>query len=462
MAGPPTLVSGARRATPLRPLSEDALPSWLESRPAAVRSWVEANGFEGKSGQYLLVPGEDGAPSLALCGMASPPDFWDFADLPSALPARTWRLDGPPDPDLASRAALGWALGGYAFTRYGRGRDEKYARLVWPPGVDRAEISRTYGAVAFARDLINTPAADLGPAELAAEAGRIARAGGATRRVVVGDALLRRNYPMIHAVGRASDRAPRLIDLRWGSARHPKVTVVGKGVCFDSGGLDLKPASGMALMKKDMGGAAAALGLARMVMDAGLRIRLRVLIPAVENSVSGASFRPGDVLTSRKGLTVEIGNTDAEGRLILADALAEADREKPELLFDFATLTGAARIALGPDLAALYTRDDGLAEDLRRFGESVCDPVWRMPLWQPYACMIRGKVADVANAGEDRMAGSITAALFLDRFVERAGAWAHFDVYGWNGRSRPGRPEGGEAHAMRAVYALLASRYPVA
>lgn len=462
MTAPPTLVSGARRALPLRPLGEDALPSWLESRPAAVRSWVEANGFQGKSGQHLLIPDADGALALALCGMSPSPDFRDFASLPSSLPSRTWRLEDASDPDLASRVALGWALGGYAFARYDKGKDESRARLAWPPGVDRSEISRTYGAVALARDLINTPAADLGPAELAAEAGRVARAGGATRRVVVGDALLRRNYPMIHAVGRASDRAPRLIDLRWGSARHPKVTVVGKGVCFDSGGLDLKPASGMALMKKDMGGAAAALGLAHMVMDAGLRVRLRVLIPAVENSVSGASFRPGDVLTSRKGLTVEIGNTDAEGRLILADALAEADREKPELLFDFATLTGAARIALGPDLAALYTHDDGLAGDLRRFGESVCDPVWRMPLWQPYACMIRGKVADIANAGEDRMAGSITAALFLDRFVERAAAWAHFDIYGWNARSRPGRPEGGEAHAMRAVYALLASRYPAA
>ncbi len=460
MTAPPTLVSGARRAIPLRPLSEDALPSWLESRPAAIRSWVEANGFEGKSGQHLPVPGEGGEPSLALCGMPSSPTFWDFADLPSALPRRTYRLEGSLEAGLATKVALGWALGGYAFTRYGRGKDEKYARLAWPPGVDRSDISRTYGALALARDLINTPAADLGPAELADEARRVARTGGATCRVVIGDALLRRNYPMIHAVGRASARAPRLIDLRWGSVRHPKVTVVGKGVCFDSGGLDLKPASGMALMKKDMGGAAAALGLARMIMDAGLRVRLRVLIPAVENSVSGDSFRPGDVLMSRKGLTVEIGNTDAEGRLVLADALAEADREKPELLFDFATLTGAARVALGPDLAALYTHDDELADDLVRFGADMCDPVWRMPLWRPYACMIRGKVADIANAGEDRMAGSITAALFLDRFVERAGAWAHFDIYGWNRRSRPGRPEGGEAHAMRAVYALLANRYP--
>ena len=458
----PAFVSAARRAVLLHPLSEDALPSWLTSRPPAVRSWVKSNGFEGKCGQHLLVPGSGGAPSLALCGMAASPAFWDFAALPSSLPRGTYRLEGSLEAGLATKVAFGWALGGYAFTRYGKGKDGTCARLVWPLGADRSGILRTYGAVALVRDLINTPAADLGPAELAAVARRVARAGGARCRVIVGDALLGRNYPMIHAVGRASDRAPRLIDMRWGSARHPKVTIVGKGVCFDSGGLDLKPASGMALMKKDMGGAAAALGLAQMIMDAGLRVRLRVMIPAVENSVSGDSFRPGDVLTSRKGVTVEIGNTDAEGRLILADALAEADREKPELLFDFATLTGAARIALGPDLAALYTHDDGLAEDLARFGASVSDPVWRMPLWRPYACMIRGRVADISNAGEDRMAGSITAALFLDRFVEHAGAWAHFDIYGWNRRSRPGRPEGGEAHAMRAVYALIADRYPAA
>ncbi len=462
MTRPPTLVSRARDAVPLCPLSEDALPSWLKSGPAAAGAWAKANGFEGKPGQHLLVPGEDGKPSLALCGMASPPAFWDFAGLPSSLPRGTYRLEGSVDADLAAGAALGWALGGYAFTRYGGEKDAARARLVWPRGADRSDVSRTYGAVALARDLINTPAADLGPAELAAEARRVAREGGARCRVVVGDALLARNYPMIHAVGRASGRAPRLIDMRWGAPGHPKVTLVGKGVCFDSGGLDLKPASAMALMKKDMGGAAVALGLARMIMDAGLPVRLRVMIPAVENSVSGDSFRPGDVLVSRKGLTVEIGNTDAEGRLILADALAEADGEKPDLLFDFATLTGAARIALGPDLAALYTHDDGLAGDLVRFGEAVSDPVWRMPLWRPYACMIRGRVADIANAGEDRMAGSITAALFLDRFVEHAGAWAHLDIFGWNRSARPGRPEGGEASAMRAVYALLASRYPAA
>lgn len=455
----PILVSKAQDATPLHLVDEDSLVSWLKSQSTSTKTWVKCNEFEGKVGQGLVVPGAGGDPSMVICGMSSPPIFWDFASLPTTLPQGTYRIEKSLDADLGASLALGWALGGYKYTRYGKGKDRPYARLVWPMGADRRHVERTYSAISLARDLINTPAADLGPAELAATVKGVAKSAGAKCRVITGEALLRQNYPMIHAVGRASDRAPCLIDLRWGAAGRPKVTLVGKGVCFDSGGLDLKPASGMALMKKDMGGAAAALSLAQMIMDAKLNVRLRLLIPAVENSVSGDSFRPGDVLMSRKGLTVEIGNTDAEGRLILADALAEADSERPDLLVDFATLTGAARVALGPDLPALYTHDDKLAADLSRHGQAVSDPLWRMPLWKPYNRMIRGRIADINNAGVGRMAGSITAALFLDRFVENTTSWAHFDIYGWNGSNRPGQPEGGEAHALRAVYALIEERF---
>ena len=461
MKNPPTLVASAPNAMPLHVVEEDTLSVWLKRQSRDVQTWVKSNGFKGRAGQRLAVPGKGGHAELIMCGMASPPEVWNFAGLPSSLPQGTYRLAGA-DAALGTKVALGWALGGYTFARYSKAKEKKHARLVWPTGSDRAHVSRTFSSISLVRDLINTPAADLGPEELVAAAKSVARSLGAKIRVITGAALLKQNYPMIHAVGRASDRAPRLIDLRWGSARHPKVTLVGKGVCFDTGGLDLKLPAGMALMKKDMGGAAVALGLAQMIMDAKLKVRLRLLIPAVENSVSGDSFRPGDVLTSRKGVTVEIGNTDAEGRLVLADALAEADSEKPELLFDFATLTGAARVAVGPDLAALFTNDDTLASDLSRVGTVVSDPVWRMPLWQPYTRLIRGKVADINNAGEGQMAGAITAALFLDRFVEQAGAWAHFDIYGWTQRSLPGRPEGGEAQAMRTVFALLAERYPAA
>ena len=461
MKNPPTLVASAPNAMPLHVVDEDTLSVWLKRQSRDVQTWVKSNGFKGRAGQRLAVPGKGGHAELIMCGMASPPEVWNFAGLPSSLPQGTYRLAGA-DAALGTKVALGWALGGYTFARYSKAKEKKHARLVWPTGSDRAHVSRTFSSISLVRDLINTPAADLGPEELVAAAKSVARSLGAKIRVITGAALLKQNYPMIHAVGRASDRAPRLIDLRWGSARHPKVTLVGKGVCFDTGGLDLKLPAGMALMKKDMGGAAVALGLAQMIMDAKLKVRLRLLIPAVENSVSGDSFRPGDVLTSRKGVTVEIGNTDAEGRLVLADALAEADSEKPELLFDFATLTGAARVAVGPDLAALFTNDDTLASDLSRVGTVVSDPVWRMPLWQPYTRLIRGKVADINNAGEGQMAGAITAALFLDRFVEQAGAWAHFDIYGWTQRSLPGRPEGGEAQTMRTVFALLAERYPAA
>jgi leucyl aminopeptidase len=330
-----------------------------------------------------------------------------------------------------------------------------------PAGIDGGEIARIADGVYLARDLVNTAANDLGPAELAAAAADLARRHGAVFSEIVGDALLADGLPLIHAVGTAAapERAPRLIDLTWGEEGDPKVTIVGKGVCFDTGGLDIKTSAGMLLMKKDMGGAANALGLAHMIMDAGLRVRLRVLIPAVENAISANAFRPGDVLTSRKGLTIEIGNTDAEGRLVLADALTLAGEEEPALLVDLATLTGAARVALGPDVVPVYTDDDALAADLVRHGAAVADPVWRMPLWRPYASTLDSKVADINNAGQSPYAGSITAALFLARFVPPDTRWLHADIFAWNPTAKPGKPEGGEAQAIRAIYALLTERF---
>jgi leucyl aminopeptidase len=348
----------------------------------------------------------------------------------------------------------------YQFTRFRSRNARVWPRLLWPAAADRGHVARTAGAIAMTRDLVNTPAGDMGPEELADAAAALAGSTGALFRTIVGDALLQENFPAIHAVGRASPRAPRLIDLRWGADTAPKVTLVGKGVCFDTGGLDLKSSANMKLMKKDMGGAALVLGVARMIMDARLPVRLRVLIPAVDNAVSGNAFRPLDVLATRKGLTVEIGNTDAEGRLVLADALAEADREKPDLLIDVATLTGAARTALGPELPALFTADDALAAQLLAAGDEEADPLWRLPLWKPYRRMLDSKVADIINASDSPHAGAITAALFLQEFVSPGTAWAHLDVFAWNPSSRPGRPEGGEAIGLRALYGAIARRWP--
>ncbi|MEL6318191.1 MAG: leucyl aminopeptidase family protein, partial [Pseudomonadota bacterium] len=355
-------------------------------------------------------------------------------------------------------AALEWALGGYRFAAYRAPAEPGPARLR-ATAADWAAAEPTASAVHLGRDLINTPASDLGPAALEAAVAAMAARFGAEMSVVTGDALLERNHPMIHAVGRAGPEAPRLIDLVWGPADAPKVTLVGKGVCFDTGGLDIKPARAMRLMKKDMGGAAAAIALAWMAMASGLKARLRLLIPAVENSVGSASFRPGDVLRSRKGLTVEIGDTDAEGRLVLADAMAAADEEAPDLLIDLATLTGAARVALGAEIAPFYTDDPALAAALETASAETRDPLWRMPLWKPYAKDLSSTVADLGNISTSGFAGSVTAALFLSRFVERAGAWAHFDIYAWNPKTRPGRPEGGEVHAARALHHLLRARY---
>lgn len=443
----------AAEAIPITALTRDAYDGWLQAQPAARRRWVATSGFRPQAGGFCLLPGEDGKLAEVLLVIDPEEPIWSFAGLPSALPPGLYRLDQAQKPPAASRAALGWCLGSYAFSRY-KENTREFARLVWPKSADDGQVTHTAEAIALVRDLINTPANDMGPAQLAEAARALAKQHRAKCTVIAGDALLKRNYPAVHAVGRASSEEPRLIDIRWGS-RGPKVTLVGKGVCFDTGGLDLKPASGMKLMKKDMGGAAHVLGLACLIMAEKLPIQLRVLIPAVENAVAGNAFRPLDVLQTRKGLTVEVGNTDAEGRLILCDALAEADSGKPDLLIDFATLTGAARVALGPELPAFFCNDDRLAGIILRHGVAEGDPVWRLPLYKPYGQGLDSKVADLNNISGSPYAGAIVAALFLERFISPGTRWAHFDIMAWNVSSRPGRPEGGEAMGLRAVYAAI-------
>jgi leucyl aminopeptidase len=451
-------IAAPHDAVPITLLGKGELAPWLERATGRERAWVKAAGFAAEKGKFLLLPGEEGSLARILAGIGRDEKVWSLAHLPEALPQGSYRLDAALGAEEATRAALGWALGTYRFTRY-KERKQAPASLTWPETADRAEVERLARAIFLVRDLVNTPAEEMGPDALAAAAEALARQHGARCETIVGDELLARNYPMIHAVGRASSRAPRLADLRWGSDDAPRVTLVGKGVCFDTGGLDLKPSTGMKMMKKDMGGAATVLGLASAIMDARLKLRLRVLVPAVENSVAGNAFRPLDVIRTRKGLTVEIGNTDAEGRLILCDALTEADGEKPEFLLDCATLTGAARVALGPDLPALYVNEDALAEEILEAGRREGDPMWRMPLWQPYRQMLESKVADLNNVSDAPFAGSVTAALYLQEFVSPTTPWAHLDLYAWNAKARPGRPEGGEAQCLRALYALLKRRY---
>jgi leucyl aminopeptidase len=428
--------------------------------PAPAQQFALANGFAAKPGECLTLPSAEGAITHVLFGLEDETtksrDLFRPGQLPGLLPPGVYRFaNAPHDMRLA---VLAFALGSYRFSRY-RKAEAPDVRLQPPDGIDVADIGRMADAVTLARDLINTPANDMGPEQLADAARQLAARFGAEFSCIVGDELKARNFPLIHAVGMASPRAPRLIDFSWGNPAHPKVTLVGKGVCFDTGGLDLKPSSGMLIMKKDMGGAANVLALASMVMDARLDLRLRVLIPAVENAVNGNAFRPLDIFPSRKGPTVEIGNTDAEGRLVLADALALADEEKPDLLVDLGTLTGAARVALGPELPPFYTNDETLALDLARCASAESDPLWRLPLWAPYDSWLDSKVANINNAPSGGFAGSITCALFLQRFVEAAKSWLHVDIYGWTPSAKPARPEGGECQAARAIYKLLSERY---
>ena len=448
-------------ALPIHVVTPDGLTGRLNELGSTVAGFARASGFEAKAGQLLVLPDAQGGLAGALFGLGRRGDAARSPFLPgkaaSLLPAGIWRFEGPLEDD--GLAALAFALESYRFDRY-KGVAAREAKLMVGDGVDLAHVERTARAVFLARDLVNTPANDLGPARLADAIRTVFERFGGTVKEVVGEDLLAANFPLVHAVGKGSDRLPRLVDATWGDPGHPKVTLVGKGVVFDSGGLDIKPDSAMLLMKKDMGGAANALALAQMILEAGLPVRLRLIVPAVENAISGRAFRPGDVYPSRKGITVEIGNTDAEGRLVLADALALADEEAPDLLVDLATLTGAARVALGPDLPPFYTDDDALAADVAAASRATFDPLWRMPLWPAYRTMIDGKVGEINNAGAGGFAGSIAAALFLQRFVEKTTAWAHFDIYAWTPTAKPGRPEGAEAQAIRALFAVIAARWP--
>ncbi len=441
------------KTIPVSALTSSDYKAWVRKQSKLTQSWLKSTEFRPDAGKVALIPGRDGSIARVVLGLGRAPDPWTFAALRDRVPKGRYAYDGL-GAEHADAAALGWGLAHYEFARYVAPAG-KAPTLVWPTDADREGVLRARDAITLGRDLINTPAGDLGPAELAGAVEGLADRHGATYAVIEGDALLDRGYPAIHAVGRAADQAPRLADLRWGDPDAPRLSLVGKGVCFDSGGLDLKSAAGMKLMKKDMGGAASVLALAHMVMDAQLPVCLRVLVPAVENAVSGNAYRPGDVLQTRKGLTVEVGNTDAEGRLIMCDALTEAASEKPELLIDFATLTGAARIALGTELPALFSNDDALAEHTLDAGLRLADPLWRMPLHYDYRRHLDSRIADLNNISSVSQGGAITAALFLGEFVPADQRWAHVDTMGWNTSNRPGRPAGGEVFGVRAFFAAL-------
>lgn len=451
-------------SVPIHLVYEDTFDEWRGALDAAARNWVAANAFKGERFKVVLIPGAEREIAAVALGLGKRPareefSCWLAAGLPDRIPEGHYHLAQPLSAAAATQFAFGWLYGQYRFDRYRRAATARSVILQVPDSVDIVEVERLRAAAVLARDLVNTPANDMTPQSLADAAIDLARRFDGCHRQIVGDALLAERFPAVHAVGRASAVAPRLVDIEWGDATHPKVTLVGKGVCFDSGGLDIKPGASMLLMKKDMGGAAAVLGLAQAIMDAKLPIRLRVIVPAVENAIAGNAFRPGDVIATRKGLSVEIGNTDAEGRLILCDGLALADEEKPDLLIDLATLTGAARVALGPELPALFSTDDAAATELVRIGLAESDPLWHMPLWAGYDDELSSKIADMNNVSSSGFSGAITAALFLKRFVNEARTWMHIDLYSWNSKDRPGRPVGAEAQCIRALYAFLKARY---
>lgn len=455
------------RVLPFSTDNEDAKPIWAvtiaqfegEDLPPFVKKWAVSAGFDAKSGSFLLIPGDDGELAGALLGLGDNPDDNPFVSgkLAKSLPEGNWQLAG--SASVMEKLLLGFGMGAYQFSYYKKSSKQK-PNLVQDNSVDSVDLQRQLSGVYLARDLINIPTNDMGPEALERVFRTLANHYHADVNVVLGDALVEQNFPLIHTVGRASAEEPRLLEMKWGKSTDPKVTLVGKGVCFDTGGLNIKPGSAMSLMKKDMGGAANVLALALMIMDANLSVNLRVLIPAVENSISASAFRPSDILISRKGLSVQIDNTDAEGRLVLADALALASEEKPELMIDMATLTGAARVALGPDLPPFYTDDEALASDIYNAGQKETDHVWRMPLYKGYEADVTTKITDLTNAPSGGFAGSITAALFLKRFVDPEISWVHFDIYGWNPKDRPHAPVGGEAQAIRSLYRVIKDRYP--
>jgi len=439
--------------TPIRLIESRELDQWLERCPENARVWLERQQFEAKPGRFAWLPDDSGAPNSVVVGWDGRDDFGALGALPLTLPEGVYELDSA----CTSLQVLGWGLGAYHFDRF-KTAERKPAELVIPAELNVDELSSQVSSIRLVRDLINLPAEELTPERLAEEAVQVADSQGAEVNVIVGDELLEAGHNTIHAVGRAARDAPRLIDIRWGDPTHPRISLIGKGVCFDSGGLDLKSASNMRSMKKDMGGAANVLGLAQMVMAASLPVRLRVLIPAVENAVSSNAYRPGDVIQTYKGITVEVDNTDAEGRLVMCDALALAAEEKPDLILDYSTLTGSARSAVGAEIAAMFTNDDELATGLADGGNAVCDPLWRLPLHSPYEHMLKSKIADTVNSASSPYGGAITAALFLQKFVGDC-RWAHFDIMAFNTRARPGHPEGGEAMGIRAAYHYLRKRY---
>lgn len=446
------------QSTPLIPLDADGLKRWKDSAGEAQARWVDSSGFEGKPGQHCPLADDHGGVRAVLFGTSTDGHLYQLASLPAKLPAGTYRLECDWDAKARTQASLGWGLATYGFTRYKKGDGNARRELVLEEDI-ASRVRALYDAQALVRDLVNTPTEDMGPVELEDAVRQVAERFDADCRCIHGDDLLTENFPAIHAVGRASTRAPRLIELTWGDKHAPLLALVGKGVCFDTGGLNIKPTSGMALMKKDMGGAAHALALAQLVMQNKLPVRLKLLIPAVENSISGNAYRPGDVIPTRKGLSVEIGNTDAEGRVILSDALCYASEMEPELIIDFATLTGAARVAMGTDLPPLFSNEDSVAAGIQSAGMDCEDPLWTLPLWQPYKKLIESSIADINNNAKTAYGGCITAALFLQHFVADRDQWVHIDTFAWNQSSRPGRPEGGEALGLRAVYSYLESRY---
>ena len=451
----PAFAPTRSKSTPLHFVT----PKTLKKALGKHSDWAKANGFTGNAGSILIAPGKNGKIDAVFCGWADKArERFRSATLFNKLPKGDYHIASGLPKAAQQEYALGVLLGQYRFDRYAKQNPPK-ARLKIPESIDAKHLLAQAEGAALTQDLINTPASDMGPDALEKAFRKLAKSHKAEVKVIKGDALLKQNFPMIHTVGRASDQAPRLLDMRWGRKSDPKITLVGKGVCFDTGGLNIKPGNSMGLMKKDMGGAATVMGLAHMIMALGLRIRLRVLVPAVENSISAGAYRPGDILTSRKGLTVEINNTDAEGRLVLADALALADEEKPELIICKATLTGAARVALGPDLPPYYTDDEKLAGQIDKAAAKSSDPLWRMPFYEPYEAMIEPGIADLDNAPAGGFGGSITAALFLRRFVEDAGSFVHLDIYGWTPSSKPARPKGGACQSARAMLAMIEARY---
>lgn len=457
MSDLPYLANGAAGAAPIHALRTSEWPAWIGSHSETLRRFAAVHDFQAQNGRILVAPATDGGTERVLFGVGDKANAMVMGALAQHLPSGDYRVAFAPREFTPTLTAIAWGLGAYAFDRYKK-RKRPAPRLSPADGADMAEVERVVRATWLARDLVNTPANDMGPDALHAAAESVAQAYGARFTAIIGDDLLAQNYPLIHAVGRAAAQAPRLLHLSWGDANHPRVSLVGKGVCFDSGGLDIKPSSGMRIMKKDMGGAAHALALAQLVMDAQLPVKLDVFLAVVENSISSNAFRPGDVIGSRKGPTVEIDNTDAEGRLILADALTRACEDSPALMLDFATLTGAARSALGPELPPFYANDEVLAADLTRASSDACDPIWRMPLWDNYDADMESPIADLKNGGDGAFAGSVYGALFLRRFVS-APAWAHFDIYAWAPKDKPARPQGGEAQALRATWRLLRMRF---